>query len=197
MKGLKGFRFNFELHRASGIYSAVILCVLAFTGFTMAFPWIVEPVVATVSERRALPKVTSPAAPMQSGVSADEAVKIAEQTLRGGSATYLELPLAAEDVYRVTVRLPGEVRRSAGRSRVWIDQFTGEVLATHDTRDNSFGDTFFDWIFPLHNGEAFGLAGRWIVLIVGLSPTILLVTGAVVWWKRRGLRRSQARRKQS
>ncbi|MGH7201474.1 MAG: PepSY domain-containing protein, partial [Planctomycetaceae bacterium] len=45
--------------------------------------------------------------------------------------------------------------------------------------------------FPLHNGEAFGLAGRWIVFFSGLTPAVLYVTGVTIWWRRRRSRRRQ------
>jgi uncharacterized iron-regulated membrane protein len=41
----------------------------------------------------------------------------------------------------------------------------------------SAGDTFLLWQFPLHNGEAFGLPSRLVILLSGLSIPLLYVTG--------------------
>jgi uncharacterized iron-regulated membrane protein len=53
---------------------------------------------------------------------------------------------------------------------VWIDPGTGAILAVRDTRQDSAGDRFMDWMHPLHNGEAFGLAGRVLACVGGLLP---------------------------
>ena len=45
-----------------------------------------------------------------------------------------------------------------------------------------------DWLHPLHNGEAFGLAGRIIVLLCGMLPLLALVTGFTRWRHKRGIR---------
>jgi len=64
---------------------------------------------------------------------------------------------------------------------VWIDQFSGKVLGVRDTTKVSSGDAFFDWLHPLHNGEAFGWTGRWLAFFVGLIPAFLWVTGLIRW----------------
>jgi uncharacterized iron-regulated membrane protein len=41
------------------------------------------------------------------------------------------------------------------------------------------------WLFPLHNGEAFGLTGRWIMFFAGFTPLLLYVTALRMWWLKR------------
>jgi uncharacterized iron-regulated membrane protein len=58
-----------------------------------------------------------------------------------------------------------------------------------DPKNFTSGETFLDWIYPLHCGEAFGNAGRWFIVGMGLVPLILFVTGFLRWrWKRRAPR---------
>lgn len=104
---------------------------------------------------------------------------------------HLHPPAGPEGHYEVAFRQPGEVQRSFGRSQVFLDQYSGEVPMVRSPETFTAADAFFTWQFPLHNGEAFGLVGRWVVFFVGLSPVVLYVTGAVVWWRRKRPRRER------
>ena len=81
--------------------------------------------------------------------------------------------------------VPGEPSRRFPRSNVWIDPYTGRVLAVRDERRDSGGDTVLAWLHPLHGGEALGLAGRWLVFVSGLLPAVLFGTGVWRWAIRR------------
>ena len=52
-----------------------------------------------------------------------------------------------------------------------------------DTR--TAGDVFDEWLYPLHTGEAFGLTGQFIILMLGLIPLVLYVTGVIRWLQKR------------
>jgi uncharacterized iron-regulated membrane protein len=54
-----------------------------------------------------------------------------------------------------------------------------------------FGDSTV-WI-ARWRGEALGLPGRLAVLVSGGAPVALLVTGLMMWWRRRGARHARAR----
>jgi uncharacterized iron-regulated membrane protein len=87
------------------------------------------------------------------------------------------------------MRQPGEVRQGDGLTRVSVDAFSGAVLRVRDPLTAASGDTFFNWQFPLHTGEAFGLAGRVLVSVSGLAPLLFMVTGLVLWLGRRAMHR--------
>ena len=95
-------------------------------------------------------------------------------------------------MYVVSKRQPGEVRKSGGSSVVWVDQYRGTILHVRDPRTMSVGDRFLLWQFPLHNGEAFDLPGRLVIVLSGLSLPGLYVTGLLIWWRKR---RTRARAK--
>jgi uncharacterized iron-regulated membrane protein len=62
-----------------------------------------------------------------------------------------------------------------------------------DRKSFTAGETFMEWLYPLHSGEAFGDVGRPITLLIGLTPLILFVTGFMRWrGKRRARRRTSA-----
>ena len=55
------------------------------------------------------------------------------------------------------------------------------------------GSRFMGWQFPLHNGDALGLAGRWLVFLGGWLPALLFGTGLYLWWRKHQLRRRSRR----
>jgi uncharacterized iron-regulated membrane protein len=73
-----------------------------------------------------------------------------------------------------------------GNALLLIDARSGEVRRRVDASTRTGGDTFLAWQAPLHTGEAFGLFGRAVVAIAGLAPTLLFVTGSIMWMRRPG-----------
>ena len=57
------------------------------------------------------------------------------------------------------------------RTHLFIDQYSGRVLGVHDPKVDGFGDTVLNWLVPLHDGKAFGMIGRVVVMLLGLMPS--------------------------
>lgn len=190
-----GRRFNYDLHKSMGIVSAIILLVISFSGVYMVFPGWVKPCVHLV-----LPQSAPVAGDLQSTpiagktpITPGQAAESARQVFADGELKRLHFPDGPTGTYIARIRRAGEVRRSSGNSRVWIEQYSGEIIAVRDWNRSGAADTFFAWQFPLHNGEAFGLVGRWIVFFTGLAPGVLYITGFVLWWRKRQSRKRQLR----
>lgn len=187
------FRFYFDVHRVFGIYFLPLLLVTAFSGVTLVFPQQVETVVGTL-----LPTESRPALPRShkdSGtpLDADAAAEIAHSAFPGGELKRIYLPRDAGDSYGLSFRAAGEPWRNYGASFVRLDQYSGEILMVQDVGELAPGNKLLRWQFPLHNGDALGLAGRWLVLLAGLTPGLLFATGIYLWWKkRRPLRRGRS-----
>ncbi|MCO8122834.1 PepSY domain-containing protein [Stieleria sp. TO1_6] len=182
----RGRRFNYDLHKTIGIVSAALLTVVTFTGVYMEFPGVFTAAAKTFAA------VTEPDSEMTSKnqaskqpLSPDQAIEIAKRTFPGATFDHLHPPSGDDGTYEVAFRQSNEVQQSFGRSQVFLDQYTGEVLDVRSPAKFTAADAFFAWQFPLHNGEAFGLAGRWVILVLGLSPAILYFSGAMVWWRKR------------
>lgn len=185
-------RSLYDLHKLSGVSSALILLVLAFTGLYLEFPAYVSPLVGSISPILEEPLVRSTMGLERPSISIDQAVMIARSVFPAGELKWIGLPQHHDEAYQIGLRQPGEVRQSSGDSIVWLDQYSGEVLHTRDWHRLTGGETFLAWLFPLHNGEAFGLTGRWIVFFAGLCPLALYITGLRMWWlKRRAKMRSK------
>lgn len=194
-RGGRGIRRWFDLHRVVGAYGAVPFTIIAFSGVYMIFPHYVEPVVLglspSVMRRSAEPRSQPVAATEPIGI--DAAVTVARALWPHAELKYVALPATADGVIQVTLRQPGEVRRSGGATRVYVDQYSGAVRGVRDPGRASAGDTFLAWQFPLHNGEAGGLPGRWLVVAAGCAPLALVLSGAVIWWRKRRARHAPQR----
>ncbi|NKE73551.1 PepSY-associated TM helix domain-containing protein [Candidatus Manganitrophus noduliformans] len=195
-RGARPVRFYFDLHKTSGIYSAVIIVVIAFSGIYLVFPEYIKPLVDVFSPLTGFPEVKSTPLPGMAPISVEQAVTIADRLFRDAELKGIAPPEDPEGVYIVVKRQPGEVRQAWGESRVWIDAYSGEILAVRNPKQFSAGDTFLNWLFPLHSGEALGLPSRILVFISGFVPLILYVTGLKLWFKRRRSKKiSRERRK--
>jgi uncharacterized iron-regulated membrane protein len=78
---------------------------------------------------------------------------------------------------------PSPVGR-ADLTSVYLDQYTGALLATQDSTPKTAGDLVMAWISPLHVGNFGGMPIRIVWLVVGLAPAVLFVTGFILWWTR-------------
>lgn len=187
-------RRQYEWHKLSGFYSAILLGMLAFTGLYLEFSDYMVPIVRLFSPVPEYPEEGSLQSVPIAGtppLSAEQAIALAGQVFPDGELRYLGLPQGDHGVYHVAVHQPGEVRPSGGESQVWLDQYSGKVLRVQDWRQFTGGERFLAWLFPLHNGEAFGLVGRWGVFITGFVPLVLYVTALRMWWLKRQAHRRQ------
>ncbi|MBE9168790.1 PepSY domain-containing protein [Pleurocapsales cyanobacterium LEGE 06147] len=179
-------RVNFDLHKVAGIISAVFLVIIAFTGFCWNFYEQTEPIIyaATFTPKPVEP--VSKVIPAQEPMNPTEILQRADAALPGATTTYLNIPTEPDGVYRVNKKFPQE-REAWGRSQVYLDQYTGEVLRIKDVRSLSRGEAVLDAFSPLHYGTFWGLPTRILYVFIGLSPTILFITGFVMYrYHRRG-----------
>lgn len=188
-------RRQFDLHRTHAIYSLPFLATIVFSGIFMALtPWL-EPVVDRVSP------LTDPGADVQAvrgdanaHIGPSAALATARTVLLEARWTGIGFPVGEHGAYQVAFAEDAHPRGSSGRSYVWVDPWRNEVLAVRRWDELSAGDAFLDWQIPLHNGEAFGLAGRWIVFVAGFVPLVLFITGFRIWrLKQRAARRNPHR----
>ena len=185
-------RKHYDLHKLTGLVGALLLTLLALTGFYLEFPDAVASVVQWFSPVREAGPEDQPRSEWQAGVPTilpEQAIAIARATFPDARPMWMGLPQHERDSYSVGLRQPEEIRQAGGQTEVWIDQYSGAVLRAQDWREFTGGETFLAWLFPLHNGEAFGLTGRWLILVAGLTPLLLYVTALWMWWLKRDAHR--------
>jgi uncharacterized iron-regulated membrane protein len=188
-RGAKGYRLLFDLHGVHGIYPFIVLVAVVFSGVYLVFPASVTGLVRPFMAVDDFPAgLTSTASPGSRPLSAGEAVALAMDRFPGAAFRFATLPSGAGDTYRVVLRQEGEVRKTGGSTVLWIDQYSGEILAVRNPKEFGPGTTFINWQFPVHNGEALGMFGRVLVFLSGFIPLILYVTGFLMWWQKRRAR---------
>lgn len=181
-------RRTYDLHKLGGIYGVVVLAVVVASGVLLALsPW-VNPLIDRASPLFRAPAVQSLCVANAPRLAVDDAVRVALMNFPGASLRWIETPDGPAGTYRINLRAGDEPGVRFPRTNVWIDQYSGEVLAIRDRQFNSAGDTLLDWLHPLHSGEAFGMAGRIVVAISGLLPLLLFVTGVMRWRQKRRAR---------
>jgi uncharacterized iron-regulated membrane protein len=105
-------------------------------------------------------------------------------------AQWSRLTLPAGDGAIAEVRLlqRAEPRADTGNTRVRLS-VDGHVIARHDPLQAPAGSVLLDWVFPLHSGEALGIAARVLWSAFGLVPALLMGSGAWLWWRRTRVKR--------
>lgn len=175
-------RRNYHLHAMSGVYGWAVLLALAVTGAALALPeWARDAVhpFATV-EPHGSPRTGYRLATEQP-ISLDTAVATARALFPAAEVRWIESSGAAGGPVSVRLHQSQEPGRRFAKTQVWIHPLTGAVLEVWNPLNSATGNRFLEWMHPIHNGEAFGLVGRWLVCISGVVPTILLVTGIIRW----------------
>lgn len=170
-------RTVYDLHVAAGVYGLLLLLVLAVTGAVLALPEWVKPALGPLAAPPAVSSTPERGPP----ISAEAALAAAGRVFPEGQTVWVETPAGPQGTWRVNLRLPGDPGRRFPHSHVWVDQYSGAVLAVRDTRRDSAGDVLLNWMHPLHSGEAFGLPGRLLIFVAGLLPLLLAVTGLMRW----------------
>lgn len=177
-RGAGRTRRLYDLHKLAGLAAAPVLLAVAATGVALELPDQLRPLIARASPLFAMPHpVTTPGIAM---LPLDRLATRARAVFPDGELAWIETPAGPTGTVRVTLYRPGEPSRRFPRTQVWLDPWTGAVLAVRDGRNDSGGDLVLNWLHPIHGGEAFGLAGRIAVLLSGLAVALLAITG---WWR--------------
>lgn len=192
------YRINFDLHRAVGLWTWLVLGVLAFTSIYLNLGnEIVRPLTAAVSTLSPSPydQMRPAADPSSARRSFDDILQLSERTGelvdRGYTPTGIYLDREAQ---MFMVDFENTSRFMLGFAWAAFDAVTGKLIGTQLPGVGSGGDVFLQLQFPLHSGKIGGLAGRILVSVMGIAIAMLSITGIVIWLKKRRARAKAARR---
>jgi uncharacterized iron-regulated membrane protein len=177
-----GKRMMYDVHRLAGILAVSALTLTATTGVIMALEDWTQPLFGIT---RGTPPPAPKSAPTPNPVPLDKLVATAEASIPGSKATIVNLPGKPTEPVQVRLHGPGEWH-PVGRSAVFLDGFSGEVLSVRNARDASAGVRLYNTFYPLHTGKAGGLIGKLFQLLTGVAPAILFITGFVMWRRKLG-----------
>lgn len=166
-------------HRALGLWLGIPAAfLLLLLGVLMAFEDQVKDVLGVHP-----PKLV--AAPAEGAITAVEAIRIAQARFPEAEFGYFRVPREKRPWYQVRFRQDGEWRKTIGRTDVYVDARTGDVLYEQDALSAPLPTRIFYALYPLHTGEVAGMAGRIFVLVLGIWLVGTIGLGLCLWWVRR------------
>jgi uncharacterized iron-regulated membrane protein len=177
-------RLNFDLHNVAGIIAAVFLAMAMGTGFIWNYGTWMNPIIyaITFSPPPTEVEVASEVIPNRSPVDITvDLIQTASAALPNGDITSIYLPTEPEGTIRVIKNINDR------EFTAYIDRFSGKIVKVVDPLKavKSLGDIVTDSFGPVHFGTFAGEASRILYVFVGLSPTILLTTGFIMFSYRR------------
>lgn len=179
-------RTIYDLHNVVGFYASILLVLLSMSGIYLIFHDGTAKFINLITfspPAAAPPEMESPQKSAQR-ISLDEAVRQAQLALPGAQLTYVLPPSKAGAPFVVRGKL-GDEWHPNGRSVVYLDSYTGEVLHIENALNAPLGTRIANALYPLHIGIVGGMANRLVQVIVGLVPALLYVTGFLMWFNRR------------
>ena len=196
-------RVNYDLHRATGLCVVALLGVMAFTGIYFGFPFLVMGAltrIAGADAAEARKFFRAPRSQVVEGaprVSFDSLIGKSESIFpRGTELSRISVPSRANGVFTLSGARPGNpVLR--GRTGAYIDQYSGQVLASFDSREQSLGMRLALMFTPIHFGLWGGIWAKGLWFLLGLAPGTLITTGFLMWWNRVAGKRYRAWRQSS
>ncbi|AGA31081.1 PepSY-associated TM helix domain-containing protein [Singulisphaera acidiphila] len=174
-------RWNSDAHYALGFYTAPIALVMAVSGVIIAFGDFADPLIDRLNAEPPPARPTRVASTSNDRpISLDEASRIARETLPGAALVLLAFPEGARPIV-AQMKYP-EDRTPAGRSRVFLNPYSGELLLVESARQAGLGTQLHNLKRSLHTGDIFGWPTRILYLIASLILALLWVTGMFMWW---------------
>jgi uncharacterized iron-regulated membrane protein len=198
-----GYRINFDIHRAFGLWVWALLFILAFTAFSLnLYREVFFPAMSTISKVTPTPfDVRAPQAldkPIEAKITYPAVLNLArrEGQRRGWTAPPGSIFYSSPwGIYGVSFFEPGGDHGAAGVGPpiLYYDGVNGKLLGDRQPWKGTAADLFVQAQFPLHSGRILGLPGRILISAMGLVVAILSVTGVVIWARKRRARLARAR----
>ena len=165
-----GLRFHRELHAATGLRIFLVFMIVSYSGLVLAWPQLLG-----AGGGRGGPAMAPLTASTSAPIGPDRALALAKAAMPGVEPDSVTLPAPYDQPISVRFLVHDAVRAS-----VLIDPWRAKVIAV---RDNS--SSFLAWMRPVHQGSGLGVVWRFLVFLSGLVPTLFVVTGIVMWLKKR------------
>jgi uncharacterized iron-regulated membrane protein len=173
-------RFNYELHRAAGLWAYAFMALISFTGIERAYPNAFRDAVQSLTGKPATVR-----GPKGAGstirISLDEYVRLGRAAMADGVPMELRLPEGAKGPIDLRLYRAGDFSPSG--NHVYLDAATGSVVMVDRIVDRPAGARFLAAMSPLHYGQFGGKTVKIAWALFGLAPLLLFVTGLLVWWK--------------
>lgn len=200
--GAGGYKLNFDLHRAAGLWVWGVILVIAFTSFSLnLYREVFFPAMSLVSQVTPGPFETRPRSPLNQPIeprigfghvlelSHEQAARQDWERPPGGIFYARNLGF-----YSVAFFHPGADHGSGGMAiaNMYFDGADGRYLGDYLPWKGTAADIFVQLQFPLHSGRILGFPGRVMMSLMGLVVAMLSITGIVIWARKRRARKQAA-----
>jgi uncharacterized iron-regulated membrane protein len=182
-------RFNFELHRASGLWAYGFLAVIAFTGIGLAFPETFRQAVQSLTGTPATVQ-TPKGIKDESSRPLDAYLQMGRRAMPDGVAIELRLPEPGKGPVDLRLYRAGDLAPSG--NHVYLNPATAAVIRVDRIADRPIGARFLAALAPIHYGQFGGIPIKVAWAVLGLTPVLLFVTGLIAWWRPAKRKSSQA-----
>nr|WP_172834363.1 PepSY-associated TM helix domain-containing protein [Nitrospira japonica] len=187
-------RVTFDLHKVFSLYPSLVLGVVLLSGVSMNLHDAFVQVIQWLSPgtRGASARLLSSPSRGRLPIGVVKAWDIATSRYSGGNLYGIFPPESLTGVYLVAFRQVPELSAFWSERWIVIDQYSGAILEARapDMRRTA-GESFLDWQWPLHSGQAFGWPGRLAVFAAGLACPVIFATGVLMWSRKRRSRRGR------
>jgi uncharacterized iron-regulated membrane protein len=202
------YRLNFDLHRAGGLWTWVLLLIFAWSSVYMnlwdtVYTWTTQALFEYHMPWTDVPVRTQPLDQPKLSWRAAQArgeALMAEQAQHHGFTVRQPVALVLDQergTYMWQVYTNHEIDDRSRRytTQVHFDADSGDLKLVLLPSGQYAGNTISNWLYALHMANVFGLPYRILVCMLGLVVTMLSVTGVYIWWKKRRSRLVAASRR--
>jgi uncharacterized iron-regulated membrane protein len=177
-------RISLDLHHAVGFFSCAFICVLSVTGLVKVYGDKLQPLFDRVTGSATMTRDLSSKAPATAAtVSIDDAVASARMRLPGARLARILPPKEKNGSWVVQMKFPGD-STVPGRSWVVIDQYSGSVLSSLDSRTAPAGSKIPITNRAIHVGGIYGVPTRILAFLAGMAVLLQTTTGYFLWWRK-------------
>jgi len=190
-------RLNFDLHRASGLWTWLMLLMFAWSSvmFNMN-EWVYRPLMTPFFELTDFKNLPSPDLPkpkLNPAIDFNSAYPIgqqlmAEQARQKGFRIITERGfnyIDSKGLYVYSVKSDRDISDNGGSTHVYFNADTGKFVTLFLPSGEKTGDTVTGWLASLHMASIWGLPYRILVCAMGLVVAMLSITGVYLWLKKR------------
>jgi len=183
----EGAKFQYDLHSTVGVVSMMFLLAFALTGIVVHWEGPARKWANQISKQEVRMPIPAVAKPMPGATPLDPArlLQAARVAVPGARPTGINLPEDEDSPVMVGFKFP-EDHTPAGRTRVFLNPYTGGVLSLTSSREAPAAVSYVTRINrEIHTGDIGGRPTRIVAAIFSLSLPLLAISGPLLWWYRR------------
>jgi uncharacterized iron-regulated membrane protein len=180
--GISARARDFNWHNSIGIWSAIPILLIAWTGAAMSYGWANRLTYGIIGTPNSEPSVEERAAPVpeRSSVSLDALLSRAKRQSEGWKAITMEVPHRDSDPVDFAMDMSGY--NGIGKSSTLRLDRAGNVVFFEPAGSEGLAASSF--IRNGHTGEAWGIAGQTIAGAASLGAAVLVWTGSALSLRR-------------